>query len=52
MELQYQGRGIFTRDYFTTCLIAILCKAAIKLVNYEEIQGVIQEKNMKTPLNF
>lgn len=44
--------GIIARDKFITCLLASLCKASLKAVNYgEKIQEVVQERQ-ENPSQF
>lgn len=53
MKLQYlgMGEGILARDQFETCLLAGLCKVALRPVNYEKCQEAIQDKH-ETPYQF
>lgn len=50
VELQ-QPRGILDRNKFITCLLTGPCKAALKVVNYEKTQEVIQDKQ-ENPYQF
>lgn len=41
--------GILARDRFITCLLASLCRVALKPVNFEKLQEVIQDKQETLP---
>ena len=43
--------GILARDRFITCLLAGLRKAALKPVNFEKLQEVVQNKQ-ENPSQF
>jgi hypothetical protein len=43
--------GILARDRFVTCLLAGLRKAALKSVNFEKLQEVVQDKQ-ENPSQF
>jgi hypothetical protein len=43
--------GILARDQFTTCLLAGLHKAAVKPINLEKFQEVIQDEE-ENPSHF
>ena len=44
-QWSYNSLGvILARDRFITCLLAGLCRAALKSANFEKLQEVIQDK--------